>query len=114
MSEVTFSQWCIVELMGHVRMAGLLTEAEHFGAKLGRLDIPQPDGTLATTFFGGASVYRISPTTEAIARAVALLDRPAPVHHWELPAPQSVGQPASMADQDDDDDDEIERDELTF
>lgn len=32
--------WAIVELMGHVRLAGRLSEEEKFGSKLGRLDIP--------------------------------------------------------------------------
>lgn len=32
--------WAIVELMGHVRLAGRLTEEEKFGTKMGRLDIP--------------------------------------------------------------------------
>lgn len=32
--------WAIVELMGHVRLAGRLTEEERFGSKMGRLDIP--------------------------------------------------------------------------
>lgn len=31
--------WAIVELMGHVRLAGYVTEEERFGAKLGRIDI---------------------------------------------------------------------------
>lgn len=34
--------WAVVELMGHVRLAGRLSEEEHFGAKMGRLDIPKP------------------------------------------------------------------------
>jgi hypothetical protein len=36
--------WAIVELMGHVRLAGRLTEEEKFGAKMGRLDIPAGHG----------------------------------------------------------------------
>ena len=31
--------WAIVELMGHVRVAGFVTEEERFGVKLGRIDI---------------------------------------------------------------------------
>lgn len=34
------SVWAVVELMGHVKLAGRLTEEEKFGAKLGRPDIP--------------------------------------------------------------------------
>lgn len=77
--------WAIVELMGHVRIAGRVTEEEHFGAKLGRIDIPTGDG-FVTQFFGGSSVYRMTPCSEAAARGVAAANVPQPVHSWELPA----------------------------
>lgn len=81
-----FDQWAIVELMGHVRLAGRVTEESLFGTALGRIDIPNDDG-FTTQYFGGGSVYRITPTTEEIARAVALRNQPEPVHRWELPRP---------------------------
>lgn len=107
--------WAVVELLGHVKMAGRLTEVERLGAKMGRLDIPQDGGackkcfgggegdgpqmgdkcsdcggsgrvtTFATQFFGGASVYRITPVTEAVARHVAKGCRPEPVSPWDFP-----------------------------
>ena len=93
-SQVTFDQWVILELMGHVRLAGRVTEEEHFGAKLGRIEIPNEDGTFTTQWFGGGSVYRITPTTEEIARAVAYKNKPAPVSVWEmkLPPAPNLGQ----------------------
>ncbi len=33
-------QWAIVELMGHVKIAGRISEEEKFGGKLGRIDVP--------------------------------------------------------------------------
>ena len=86
-----FEAWCIVELMGHVRMAGRVTEEERFGAKLGRVDVPREDGTFSTHYFGGGSVYRLTPTTEAVARSVAGNSQPAPVHSWELPRTLTPG-----------------------
>jgi|SRR6185295_8165239 len=80
-----FEAWAIVELMGHVRMAGKVTEEERFGSKLGRVDVPRDDGTFSTHYFGGGSVYRLTPTTEEIARSVAARNQPSPVHSWELP-----------------------------
>lgn len=77
--------WCICELLGHVRLAGFLTEEEHFGCKMGRIDIPGPNGQLVTQFFTGASVYRITPTSEAIAREIAKQSS-APVGRWDLRA----------------------------
>lgn len=86
--------WAKVELMGHVCIAGRLTEEEHFGAKLGRVDIPI-EGGFVTQFFSGASVYRITPCTEQVARDLAKRSADmAPVHAWDypkLPAPAPAG-----------------------
>lgn len=111
MSE-PFEQWAILELMGHVKLAGRVTEEEHFGAKLGRIDIPNGEG-FTTQYFSGGSIYRLTPTTEEIARGVAQRNQPEPVHRWELPAPAAYavpGQPEEEfeygRDDDDYDDDE--------
>lgn len=104
--------WGVLELMGHVRTAGLVSEVEMFGAKMGRIDIPskvvcdrcsgvgritgEPGACLAcdgdgckdgftTSYFGGSSVYRLTPCGEAEARAVAAGNQPQPVHRWEFP-----------------------------
>jgi hypothetical protein len=39
----------------------------------------------ATQFYGGSSIYCLTPTTEEAARAVATRARPTPVQSWELP-----------------------------
>lgn len=104
----TFDQWAIVELMGHVRVAGRVTEEERFGAKLGRVDIPTGDG-FTTQYFGGGSVYRLTPVSEEIAKGVALRNQPEPVHRWELPAPKLAAEVPPMEhgyDPYNDDDDE--------
>lgn len=84
-----FEIWAIVELMGHVKMAGKVCEEERFGTKMGRIDIPGPGKSFVTQWFSGSSVYRMTPTTEEVARAVARNNAPAPVNTWELrlPAP---------------------------
>lgn len=78
-------EWAIVELMGYVRLGGFVTEEEHFGAKVGRIDIPLVGGGTATQLFGGGSLYRLTYVTEEFARGVALHNQPEPVHRWELP-----------------------------
>lgn len=93
-------QWAIVELMGHVRLAGKLTEEERFGAKMGRLEIPQRDGSFVTRMFGGSSVYSITYVDEAAARAVAAYTTVQPVNSWELPkqiAAAVITDPAATA-----------------
>lgn len=98
-------QWAVVELMGHVRLAGRLTEEERFGAKMGRLDIPRPDGSFVTRLFGGSSVYSLTYVDEAAARAVAAYTTVEPVHAWELkqlPAPAPQPEPRRRSVYDDD------------
>ena len=77
--------WAVVELMGHVRHAGILMEEERFGVKMGRVDIPDGDGKFATVLFGGQSVYRITIVTEVVARQTAKTSQPAPVSPWDYP-----------------------------
>lgn len=83
-----FASWCILELMGHRRLAGYVTEQEIAGVGLLRLDVPGDDGTVATQFYHPSALYCLTPTTEETARAVAKVGRPAPVQVWELPAPK--------------------------
>lgn len=105
--QPTYDGWAILELMGHVRLSGRVTEESHFGVALGRIDIPTADG-YTTQYFGGNSIYRLTPTTEEIARSVALRNQPEPVRPWELPRPQQIEADQDDAD-DDNEDDEIER-----
>ncbi len=104
-------EWGIVELLGHVRLAGRVSEVERFGAKLGRIDIPDvsagaaPDAVLSTQFFNGSSLYRYTPCSEDAARAVAKSNQPQPVKPWELPPQLPPGSSnAGSTDIDDEDD----------
>ena len=84
MADATIEYWAIIELMGHVRMAGKVSEVERYGSKVGRIDIPDGAG-FRTQFFGGTSVYRETPCSEDVARAVASQSMPQPIHTWEMP-----------------------------
>ncbi len=110
--------WAVVELMGHVRLGGRVSEVEMFGVKMGRIDIPQGGDAWLTRFFGGQAVYSLTPTDEATARLVAARSEPAPVHPYELPrAPAALPyQKADGPDRDPDDeeDDDDRRDDLDF
>lgn len=100
--EASFTGWCILELMGHRRLAGWLSEETIGGGSFIRIDVPNDDGETvqATQFYSPSSVYCITPTTEEIARAAARGAKPAPVARWELGAPRH-----------DDGDDDIEEDD---
>lgn len=80
-----FGTWAILELMGHVKLAGFVTEEELFGGKMGRIDIPRGDDERAVTqYFGGQTVYRLTPVSEEVAQAFAARNQPRPVYKWEL------------------------------
>lgn len=102
--------WAILELMGHVRLAGRISEETRFGVALGRIDIPKDDpaGVVFTTqYFSGSSIYRLTPTTEAIARSIAKANQPAPVHRWELPQLEAAAGEVGVDIEDDEDEPEI-------
>lgn len=99
--EQGFDHWAILELMGHRRLAGKVTEAQVGGATMLRIDIPGKDGWKTTQFYSPSAVYCITPTSEAIAREVAEMSGAAPVHAWEL---NRRSLPASSTDDLDGDD----------
>lgn len=78
--------WAILELMGHRKLGGLIEEAEIAGASFIRIDVPgESEEIIATQFYSASAIYCITPTTEDMARAVAIYSRPEPVSRWELP-----------------------------
>lgn len=82
--DTTFDQWAIIELMGHIRMAGKVTEQEIAGTTLLRIDVPEKAGRGAfTTFVGASAIYRLTPTTEDVACALGD-STPDPVHPWDV------------------------------
>ncbi len=92
--------WALVEIFGHRRHYGRVTEVEKFGTKMLRVDVPlEKDGEFATFFYGGASLFGMTPMTEAAARKWAAYDRPRP----QTPV-DALPPPESRAFRDDDDD----------
>lgn len=99
-----FETWAVVELMGHVRLGGKVTEEERFGIKMGRIDIPCDD-TFVTQYFGGQSVYRLTPCSEEIARSVATYNKPEVPYELRL-----LGKDPDDSDEyEDEEDEEIEQ-----
>jgi hypothetical protein len=126
MAREGFAHWAIVELFGHARIAGKVTEEQIGGASFIRVDVPELEvrgsrldagGRIPvetrpafTRYFGPAAIYSITPVDEDIARRAAEAIRPEPVTVY-LPAALAI---AAQGDDDADDsggdyaDDELE------
>lgn len=99
-TQEKFETWAIVELMGHRKLAGKVSEAIIAGAPLLRIDVPEVPGanggaTVAgfTQFYGAASIYCLTPCSESVARMIAQARREQPIQQYELaalPAPPRV------------------------
>ena len=87
MSEArsTVEGWAILELMGHQRMAGYVRETTIAGAGMLEVRVPANADTCEfTRYVSPASLYALTPVTEATARRASELFRPRPVTEWEL------------------------------
>lgn len=87
-----FEQWGIVELMGHQRTAGRLSEETIGGASMLRVDVPDGD-TFRTAYYGSSAIYALHVTDEKVARAAARGMGPRPPYAYEvsrlLPGPSA-------------------------
>ena len=79
-----FESWAIIELFGHRRLAGKVTEATIAGGSFIRIDVPAEADKFITKFYGPAAIYSMSPCDEALARMVAKNIEPAPIERWEI------------------------------
>jgi hypothetical protein len=105
--STTFDTWAIVELLGHRRLAGRVSEEERFGGRVGRLDVPTDNNEYVTLYFGVGSLYLLTPCSERIARETAHYCDPRPVGILDYRAavePQGNGPPPELPDEDDDTD----------
>lgn len=81
-----FDEWAIVELFGHQRLAGRVTNASIGGCSFVRVDVPATEKDEAyTRFLGNGAIYAVNPCTEQVARAAAHTMRAAPVQRYEIP-----------------------------
>jgi hypothetical protein len=93
MSE-PFETWAIIEIMGHVQLAGLVSEQVIAGTEFLRVDIPEVNGHQAfTRYYGGSAIYSITPTTEELARRAVDALRPRPVTVYGILLPERTVEP---------------------
>lgn len=84
-----FETWAIVELFGHSRIAGKVSEQRIAGAGFLRVDVPETEDVQPfTRFYGAEAVYSITPTIEAIVHRAAGLIGAAPIVVYGADVPE--------------------------
>lgn len=100
-----FEAWGLLELFGHQRLAGKLSDQTIGGVHFLRIDVPQVgDVPPYTRFFTQGAIYGMTVTTEDVARRLAASMRATPVSAYELRAAEPARQLAHDADNDRDED----------
>ena len=103
-----YEGWALLEIMGHRQTAGWISEVQIGGATMLRVDVPKPgnggaslalDEIAVTQYYGGSSIYCMTPCDEETARK-ALKRR------WGLPSAVQLALPAVESSEFDDLDDE--------
>lgn len=99
-----FNEWAIVEVMGHQKYAGIVTEQAIGGCAFVRVDVPRieadgrsPEQQAFTKLLGQGSIFAITPVSESVARTVAATTRAAPVHVYDLPSVHHRALPIASA-----------------
>ncbi len=91
MENEKFDSWAIVEIMGHSKLAGRVTEQAIGGSSFVRVDIPEREGHPAfTKLFGNAAIFSITPVTEDLARKAAAHCDSEPVSVYIPPEPKQI------------------------
>jgi len=57
-------EYAVIEIFGHRRLAGRVTEVEQYGTKLLRIDIPNQgkfENGFKSQLYGGASLFSVTP-----------------------------------------------------
>jgi len=93
----TFDQWAIVEIMGHQRLAGRVTEQAIGGTAFVRVDVPQiGDLQPFTKLLGSGAIYAMTIVDEETARAAAAQMREKPVDEWSARRMLGIEQPSQQ------------------
>lgn len=80
-----FESWAIVEIMGHVKLAGMATTQVFGSTVLLRVDIPETEQQPAhTQYYGMNSIYSLKPCDEETARLHAKVLNVTPIMEYEV------------------------------
>lgn len=103
--------WAVVELMGHVTIAGRVSASTSLGVPLVRIDVPGFEGQEEhSELIGGNSIYRVVPCSEEYARNLVAYLKPKPLSVY-IPPTRQIGGVVSEAEIDEYLDDEGDYDD---
>ena len=97
-----FDSWAIIEIFGHQKFAGRVTEQSIGGASFIRCDIHEVDGSPSfTKLFGASAIYSITPVTEELARKAVKACRSEPISVYipqerQIPAGADPAKPGEV------------------
>src|SRR5260221_1398780 len=99
--EQKFETWGLLELFGHQRIAGRLSEETIGGCHYIRIDVPENIKSPETAFdnatpayaryFTQGAIYSMTPTSEQVARKMEASLRTVPVQAYDLPRLSQIG-----------------------
>lgn len=82
-----FEEWALLELFGHQRLAGMVSEIQLGGASFVRVDVPADSKSAPaklTRMYNPSAIYSITPVTEETARMLAKNISGEPVTRWDV------------------------------
>lgn len=80
--DAKFGTWAMVELFGHTRLAGYVSEFSIGSASYIRVDVPKVGSTVPEPFtkiYGPAAIYCITPCSEEAVKVALLEIKPRPL-----------------------------------
>ena len=78
-----FEQWAIVELFGHTKIAGKVSEQVIGGCSFVRVDVPAVNAQQSyTKLYGQGAIYAMTFVDEETAAAAAKAMRQEPIDSW--------------------------------
>ena len=85
--------WGLVELFGHQKIAGKVSEETIGGCSFIRVDVPEVDDQQAVTkYYGNGAIYSMTPTSEELVKVLVRRFRPSPINVY-IPEIQQLHEP---------------------
>lgn len=106
--KARLEQYAVVEMMGHRKVIGKITESDIGASSLIKVTVLNKSGEPERTeYIGVGSIYCLTIVTEAVAKEAVANYTPEPTWAYALNRPQLTGIPqGSYIDADDEDDDD--------